>query len=769
MRFCRIVCVAALLSACVCPLQAARAQEGGSGQTQEKHEYYTIQDIEVVESKPVGPIVEDKSEPASVSTLPRQTIETFGGPAQVNPYTVLNKLMPSVNSESMDAYGLVNESNLRIRGQSAFTFGSLSQTVNGAPIGISTGYGASGNYIDLENINTMSLYRGPIPADKGFGFGDAAGVLDMQVLGPSYTRGATIEQKLGTYNFNRTYGRLDSGELATGTRVFGSFSHALADKWRGTGDAERLNFMGGLAQPFFDNRLNLEVYALYNKFNQDEYRPLSYAQTRSQSFYRGFDFTGEMTGDPSVDYAYYGYNRQYFDEWSVFGKLEAKLWQGATASFRPYYAGNDGRRYNTAANSAKATGGGYTYTVMDYEQRQFGYLAQIEQKLDPVTVKLGYWYQNLALYPPVPASVRTFKLLDYGSYFGSWSNLAEVGDRVFHSPYLQTKADLGKVHLSAGLRYLSVDFPSVTAYNTAGVPDGSYDDVLDTLLTPNANLSAKKAAKDVWLPNAGISYDLTDQLSARFMYGRTYACPPQGPFYNGYSKYLTKFQAAGITFQSLWDDMKLETADNFDVGLRFANDTFSLSPTFYYSRHYNKQVTVYDNLVGGSYSQTNAEAESIGGELEASWKATSWLTLFGAGSYNRFTFTKNLNTALNTTLNIKGNQVPDVPLWQAKFGLTAKYEKLAVTPTYRYMDLRYGDVQNKQSLNGYHIVDLSMAYDIPNVLGSKKVTLTLDLQNILDQRYIAVIRSSDDSTADSSIYYYPGAPFNAVAGIRLEF
>jgi iron complex outermembrane receptor protein len=61
MRFCRIVCVAALLSACVCPLQAARAQEGGSGQTQEKHEYYTIQDIEVVESKPVGPIVEDKS------------------------------------------------------------------------------------------------------------------------------------------------------------------------------------------------------------------------------------------------------------------------------------------------------------------------------------------------------------------------------------------------------------------------------------------------------------------------------------------------------------------------------------------------------------------------------------------------------------------------------------------------------------------------------------------------------------------------------------
>ena len=747
-----------------------QTQQGEQEQAEKKQEHYQLPDLEVTGEKQPGPVQEDRAEPASVSVLTKKSISTFGGPAQVNPYVTLNKLMPSINSDGMDAYGLSNDANIRIRGLSAFTFGSLSQTINGVPIGISTGYGASGNFVDMENIGSMSLYRGPIPADHGFGFGDAAGALDLEVLAPSYERGATIEQKYGSFNFNRSYARIDSGKLPTNTRLFGSFSHSYADKWRGTGDTDRLNFMGGLAQDMLDDRLKVEVYGIYNKFNEDEYRPLSYAQTTNQSYYRGYDFTEGMTGKPAVDYAYYGYNRQYFDEWSVFGKIQAKPWQGSTITFRPYYAGATGRRYSSAANSSKGgPGNGYTYDVSDYRQRQYGYLAEVEQKIEPVTVKVGYWYQNLYLFPGPPASSRTFALSGYSSYFSKWSSLNYITDRIFHSPYIQTKTDLGKTHLTAGLRYLSVSFPSVTTYNTKNVPDGSYDDILDSGLTINAKSSTGKSTKDVWLPNAGISYDLTESLTARFMYGRNYACPPQGPFYNAYTRYAAKFLTSGITMQKLWDDVKLETADNFDVGLRYNDGTFSVAPTFFYSKHYDKQVTVYDDTIGGSYSQTNAQAESIGGELEASWNATSWLTIFGSGSYNHFTFTRNLHTALNTTLNIKGNQVPDVPLWQFKSGVTAKYKNFTATPTYRYIDSRYGDIQNRQKVDGYHIVDLSLTYTIPDFMRSKAVTFSLDFQNILDQRYIAVIRTSDDTTADSSIYYYPGAPFNVVAGIKLEF
>lgn len=770
MQVFRTVGVMAVLLALVAWAPGVRAEEAQTGQPdKEQQKHYKMPDVEVSGQQQPGPIIEDHTEPASVSTLPRSSIQTFGGPAQTDPYAAFNALMPSFYSDTMDAWGLVNESNVRIRGFAAYTFGTLSKTINGAPIGIATGFGSSGNYIDMENIDTMSLYRGPIPADKGFGFGDASGVMAMEVLAPTFSRGATISQKVGSFNFNRTYARLDSGELPSRTRLFGSMSHTYANKWRGKGDADRLNFMAGMAQPLYKDRLGFEVYALYNKYDQDEYRPLTYAQSTDKGLYRSYDFTGEMTGVPAIDYAYYGYNRQYFDEWAVFGKLEVKPWQGATATIRPYYAGATGRRYSTPANSSKGKSSGYTYTVMDYQQRQFGYLAQVEQKYDPVTVKVGYWYQNLYMFPPAPASVRTFRLQGTGSSFAGWNYLSRIGDRIFHSPFIQTKTDLGPVHLSAGLRYLSLTFPSVTTYNTKGVPDGDYDDLIETALSSNPKLNTGNATKDVWLPNAGISVDVTKHLSARFMYGRTYACPPQGPFYNSYARFASKFLARGVSLQSLWNDVKLETADNFDVGLRFNNGTFSFAPTFFYSKHYNKMVTSFDTSVNGAYSQSNAEAESIGGELEASWKVQPWLTLFGSGSYNRYTFTKNLNTALNTTLNIKGNQVPDVPRWQAKVGLTATYKGLTATPTYRYIDCRYGDIENKQEVDGYHIVDLSMAYTIPDVLKSKQITFTLDFQNILDQRYIAVIRTSDDSTTDSSIYYYPGAPFNVVAGVKFEF
>ena len=763
-----LVVVLGLVTGAFAQEQSAQDQQEPSG----KKSAYTLPDVEVSGEKQPGPIQEQRDEPASISVLSKKSIETLGGPAQTDPYAALNAIMPSFYSENIDPYGLVNDSSVRIRGVSAFNFGSLSQTINGVPIGVTTGNGNSGNFVDMENINSVSLLRGPIPADHGFGFGDAGGAINLEVLAPKYHPGATFVQKFGSFNFNRTYARLDSGLLPTNTRIFGSISHSYADKWRGVGDTDRMNYMAGLAQNMLDDRLNVEVYGVYNRYNQDEYRPLTYMQSTFKSFYRGYDFNKNFYGSPSADYAYYGYNHQYFDQWGVFGKIEAKPWQGGTITFRPYYAGAKGRRYYSSANSAPSSAGTMavqTYSVLDFRQRQYGYLAEIEQKINPVTVKVGYWYQNLYLFPGPPGSIRMFRLSGANSYFQNWGAINYIGDRIFHSPYIQTKADLGRVHLTGGLRYLSVTFPFMTAYNTAGVPDGSYDDILDSGLSINQKLSTNSSMKDVWLPNAGVSFDVTDHLTARFMYGRNYACPPQGPFYNTYKQNMAKLLAKGITLQKFWDSADLETSQNFDVGLRYDNGTVVLAPTFFYSKHYNKQVTEYSDSVGGSYTQTDAEAESIGGELEASWRVRKWLTLFGSASYNHYAFTKNLHTALNSSLNIKGNIVPNTPDWMLKTGFTATYKNFTATPLYRYVAPRYGDIENKQRVDGYHLLDLSLTYTIPDLWRSKGVTFSLDFQNILDQRYITSIRTGDDSTEDSSIYYYPGAPFNVVAGIKLEF
>jgi len=158
--------------------------------------------------------------------------------------------------------------------------------------------------------------------------------------------------------------------------------------------------MGGLVQPMAEGRMKIELYGLYNKFNQDEYRPLTYAQTKDMTYYRNFGFSNSRLGIPATDVAYYDYNKQYFDEWAIFGKFEAQLWDGATFTFKPYYAGNSGSRYFTPANSSPLAITSYTMNRMDMEQEQFGFITQLEQKWNFFDVKLGTWYQDIALYPP---------------------------------------------------------------------------------------------------------------------------------------------------------------------------------------------------------------------------------------------------------------------------------------------------------------------------------------------------------------------------------
>ena len=123
-----------------------------------------------------------------------------------------------------------------------------------------------GKMVDLGNVDAISVTRGAIPADQGFGFGNVAGALDLHIQEPGFTPGATIEQKYGSYGFSRTFGRVDSGQLPTQTRLFGSASYSREDKWRGAGDIDRFNLMlVGLGE---SNRERLELLYFLRQFGR---------------------------------------------------------------------------------------------------------------------------------------------------------------------------------------------------------------------------------------------------------------------------------------------------------------------------------------------------------------------------------------------------------------------------------------------------------------------------------------------------------------------
>jgi len=763
MRQSRIVSAALGLACLLVPALVLGQDQTGTTST------YSLGETVVVGEKAPGPLQEEKSQPATETSLDQDAIRTFGGPGQTNPYKALN-LLPSVNAEGTDPYGLTqDQNNLRIRGQAGLTYNRLSRTINGLPLGVNVGNGSMGNFLDMENVSNLSLGRGPIAADKGFGFGNSAGAVDMEILAPADKLGVNLSQHYGSFGFTRTFGRFDLGELPNvGTRFFGSASYSQDDKWRGTGGTQRTNLMAGLAQPMCYGHVRLEAYGLYNQYRQDEFRPLTYDQSKNLGNYRGFDFNSGRTGVPTADFGYYGYNWQHADEWAVFGKLEADLWSGAKATFKPYYAGDSGERYFTNITTTP-TANALNVNRTNFQEGQFGFVAEIEQKFDPFKFKAGFWHQDITVYPPPVAGQTAYQITSTGYVFKAWNMLNEVGERIFNAPYVQANGDFGKFHATGGLKYLSANMPWVKSFSTKGVPDVSYDDAFGYSAGQLPARNTNSAEKTAWLPNFGLSYDLTDTLTLRAMYGRNYAYPLQGPLYSVYANNQAAFTAKGITLQHLWNETKLETSDNIDVGARYNNGTFSVAPTLFYAYFHDKQVSAYDPAIGSSYLQSGSEARSYGAELETSWRARPWLTLFGAASYNSFQFTKNIRTALNSSLDVTGNQVPDVPQWMAKLGATVTYEKFTGTVLYRYIDSRYGDAQNNEYVRPYNIVDLNLSYDLPPIFHNNECKLTLDILNLFDERYIAIIRAPSDDTQSGSASYYPGAPLTVVGGITVKF
>ncbi len=722
-----------------------------------------LEPVRVKAAKDAGILENDVEETSTKTVIPKQTINTLAGPAQTNPFKALD-LLPSVHSEGSDAFGLVVDQNpLRIRGQIGDNFTRLSRTIEGLPLGVNVGQSSMGNFIDLENIAEISLIRGAVPASKGFGFGNSAGALDQLLLLPANKFGITLKQSVGSEHFQRTFGRLDTGKLGHSTRLFGSLSYSGADKWRGSGDAERSNFSLGLTQELpGDNHFTL--YGVYNTFLQFGYKPLTYAQASNDSYLRNYDYNANRTGNALNNTNYYGYNKQKFNEYAVMGKLELKPSSSTYAVFKPYYAATDGYRLfgsgTTVANSV--------INRTDITQEQVGFTTEFGVNLGPSTLKVGYWYQDIDTMPP-PTGQKSYTLTANGLTFKGWSMLTRQSGREFHAPYVELDNKFGKFRVNAGVKYINIGLPSITGYNTAGLPDVSYSEIFAYNPTAKSGMSVSGATFEDILPYFGASYEFKERSLVRLNYGRNYAEPWQGPLYSTYNSNAAAFQTAGISLQDLWKKMKLEISDNVDLGVRYDGGFWYVAPTGFYGRYYDKQVMVYDSKVNLSYYQSNATAEAMGAELEVGVTPLNGLTIFGSASYNHFTYCDNIKTASSTTVMSRGKQVADSPEFMGKLGVSYTWRGFNINPVVRYIGERYGDIENKERIAPYTVVDLNLGYVLKKVWGFNEISTSLSIQNLFNEKYVGIIKNDQDASQALATTYYPGAPLTVVGSLGLKF
>ncbi|MBN2705267.1 MAG: Plug domain-containing protein, partial [Deltaproteobacteria bacterium] len=165
-------------------------------------------------------------------------------------------VLPGLDPELIDPSG-IGGAELRLRGIRSMFAG---MSVEGIPNYGIMGIGPRDYLYDLENMESLKLYRGAAPAPLSSGTGNRGGTIALSYAGPTETFGLELEQSLGSHSLSRSFLRLDSGRLPTAGRAFVSTSHTEADKWKGKGEVGgREHLTIGLQQPLGD-RFEAELF-----------------------------------------------------------------------------------------------------------------------------------------------------------------------------------------------------------------------------------------------------------------------------------------------------------------------------------------------------------------------------------------------------------------------------------------------------------------------------------------------------------------------------
>jgi len=708
-----------------------------------------------IQSLPPVDVVDEKEQSTTITpsdsavgtqeTIGRNTIDVQGGMDQISPYKAIS-MQPGVDIRFNDAFGM--ELSHRIRGKSDRNIG---ETIEGLPVkGIGPGVGLS-TMMDIENIQSISLSKGAVSADSGFGYGSDNGMVDMHVRRPADDAHGTIKQALGSDAFTRTYLRVDTGNMGQVAKGFVSGSYTEADKWKGEGDSPdgRKNVAVGLSGTS-DQPVQWEIYGVHNEDKKHNYKGLTYEQSLDLSANRYVDYNTTLTGDSATDANYYDYNRQEFKTSTVFGRIRVPIADRSAITVKPYYLHDEGFWYLGSKDK-----------VVDWfvDHDTMGGVIEYSYALNQGEIKAGYWYQEDEA--PGPPTSRKNRSTD-GLEFLGWERLVEVDNHKFSSPFVMAEKTFGATTLAGGVRYLWLTQPDLTSYDTTDLPDVGYDEAL--ALDPDVQLHVKGQTHEVFLPNIGITHRLLDSTQLRASYGRTYNTPQYS-----LGKQITAIQKAGLSdaqLQAVWDSIEPETGDNFDLGATISFDRGFIAPTAFYSLVKNVGGSFYDPALDMTYTQNSAEAQSYGIELAAGYTITPELNISTAVTFTQYEFTSNLETAGGSIIESDGHQIPDVPEWMVNLSLDWEKNGYRVTPTIRYLGERYVDVENKYTVGDYFLVDLALAKTF-KLTQRQSLTLSVSMTNLLDEEYISDISASDASIGQDTTYTV-GAPRTFFVALRYD-
>lgn len=212
--------------------------------------------------------------PRARTTITQELIATQ--PAGQTIFQTLN-LTPGLNFVNTDPYG-ASGGNVRLRG---FDGNRISLTFDGIPLNDTGNYAIFTNQqLDPELITQANVNTGTTDVDSPTASA-TGGTINYVTRRPSREFGGFGVGTVGSFNFHRVFGLIDTGEIGPwGTTAFAAASYQDYDKFRGEGDLTRMQYNGMIRQEFGDSGNFAQLALNYNENRNNQYRNVTLAQFR---------------------------------------------------------------------------------------------------------------------------------------------------------------------------------------------------------------------------------------------------------------------------------------------------------------------------------------------------------------------------------------------------------------------------------------------------------------------------------------------------------
>jgi iron complex outermembrane receptor protein len=782
------------------------------------------QDIPAPEAGAAGDIVVTGTTTRSVSQVSGVEIQkVLPG---ISPLKALQTL-PGVTFLTADPWGN-NEQNISlfIHG---FNQQQLGYTLDGVPLGDQQ----YGNYNGLspqravisENVGSITLATGAgdlgTPSTSNLG-----GTIDVFSSDPKRDLGVNLQQVFGSYSTLRTYGRLDTGDLGDGTRLYVSGVRQDARAWDFNGKQGGYQANAKLVRE--DSNGKLTAYFAYSdktEPNEDAtsivvrpasgttaavdnrgvapyVRPFLYPDAAGAVAYYQSPAYAAVNAAPGANYRnyysdaqrtdYLGYakydwnvapgltwsNQAYFHHNDGVGVVAGPVTAaGLPQLFSFYYPGAPGSSPTSAANLARLStifgGSGIATRTTEYRIDRVGAISTLRAEIGDHTIEIGGWYEHQS-----SSAKRRWYAFDINNPSTPYDRPLDLARPLITQYHSEIRVDEIQTHIQDAWRIvpaltLQAGFKSTFQKASQTIPvqpiPGSFTGSREL---PVGKLDTNR----IFLPQVGALWEPSEHEQL---------------FING-QKNIRQFQtsaAAGLSpfalgsqtlFEFFKANTKPETSWTYEGGVR-TQRSFDLGPitgfqgqiSVYHVDFSNRLLSISPNATitaivsGATILQNVGSVKTDGIDVAGTLRFGSTFSIYNALSYNNSRFGDDYLSG-TATIATKGKKVPGSPAWINKTVATLSVAPFDVQLIGDYLGRRYATFTNDLSVGGYFTMSGRIGVDVPlsNGFVAKKLTLSLNVTNITDKKAESTLSIG---AASGTYNFFPLAPRQVFGTIGIGF